>query len=82
MWQNGLKTVSVVLVIDNAPCHSGVEHVLSGEFKEHKIIKLVPYSSMLNLFEPVWSVIKSKKKSLLVEEIPTLLREESHVGFS
>ena len=53
-----------------------------GEFKEHQIIKLVPYNPMLNPIEPVWSVIKLKVKSLLVEQIPTLLREENHVGFS
>ena len=72
----------VVLVIDNAVCHSNVEHILTGEFKEHKIIRLAPYSPILNSIEPVWSVIKSKVKSLLAEQIPTLLKEGNHTGFS
>lgn len=55
--------------------------MLTGEFKEKKIIRLAPYSPMLNPIEPVWSVIKLKVKSLLAEQIPTLLREENHVGF-
>ena len=52
-----------VLVIDNSPCHSGVEHILTGKFKEHKIIRLAPYSPMLNPIESVWSEIESKVKT-------------------
>ena len=51
----------VVLVLDKAPCHSGLEVVLSEqEFSQHKVLRLAPYSPMLNPIEQVWSVMKAQ----------------------
>ena len=52
------------------------------EFNIHKIIRLAPYSPMLNPIEPVWSVIKAKVKSLLAEDMRRILNEENNPGIS
>ncbi len=53
----------VVLEIDNAPCHSGIEEILSKpEFSGNVILRLGPYSPMLNPIESIWSVLKSEVK--------------------
>ena len=61
----------VVLVLDNAPCHLGLEVALSDqEFSHHKVLRLAPYSPMLNPIEQVWSVMKAQiKKNLLIRQI-------------
>ena len=57
----------VVLVIDNAPAHSALEDILEDvEIGENKILRLVPYSPMLNPIERVWSVIKAEVKRVKV----------------
>lgn len=67
----------VVLVLDNAPCHSRVEDVLlEEEFRNHFILRLAPYSPMLNPIEQVWSVMKSDVKRNLAENISALLNDE------
>ena len=39
----------VVVVLDNAPCHSRIEKILlEEEFKDHKFLGLAPYSPMFN----------------------------------
>ncbi len=64
----------MILVIDNAPCHSQVELVLAeNEFKEHKILRLAPYSPMLNPIESVWAYIKAEVKISLAEKIDNIL---------
>ena len=53
----------VVLVIDNAPAHNNIENEISSEILgENKILRLGPYSPMLNPIERVWSVIKAVVK--------------------
>lgn len=55
---------SVVLVLDNAPCHNGIEIVTQDpEFKDDKILRLGPYSPMLNPIEHVWSKVKAYVKA-------------------
>ncbi|OAF67588.1 hypothetical protein A3Q56_04687, partial [Intoshia linei] len=60
--------------IDNAPCHSHIEDILSEqEFLEHYILRLAPYSPMLNPIEKEWSVINSKVKRQLSIRMPQIL---------
>jgi transposase len=53
----------VVFVLDNAPCHRGVEDVF--ESLELTLLKLGPYSPMLNPIENCFSVYKAMMKTLL-----------------
>jgi predicted RNA-binding protein with RPS1 domain len=63
----------VVLVIDNAPCHSRIDLIKNEEeFAAIEILRLGPYSPALNAIEAVWSSVKSKIKqdmALLLPEI-------------
>ncbi|OAF63600.1 hypothetical protein A3Q56_08692, partial [Intoshia linei] len=60
--------------MNNAPCHSHIEDILSEqEFLEHYILRLAPYSPMLNPIEKVWSVIKSEVKRHLSIRMPQIL---------
>jgi transposase len=54
----GVITSNIILVCDNAPCHSRAEQVI-GEFQGACLIRLAPYSPMMNPVEMAWSVIKS-----------------------
>ena len=64
----------VVLVVDNAPCHSQVEEVLQErEFRNCKILRLGPYSSMFNPIENIWSIVKSEVKRNLANELLSVL---------
>ena len=67
----------VVLVIDNAPCHSRVEQILSEEeFAADKILRLAPYSPMLNPIEEAWSILKSSVKRNLANQMSSILNNE------
>ncbi|OAF64967.1 hypothetical protein A3Q56_07321, partial [Intoshia linei] len=56
--------------IDNDLCHSHIEDILSKqEFLEHYILRLAPYSPMLNPIEKVWSVIKSEITTLFIRNL-------------
>ena len=58
----------VVMVIDNAPCHNGLETVFQeDEFLDHTLLRLAPYSPMLNPSENLWSYSKSYIKRELAE---------------
>ncbi|KAE8994958.1 hypothetical protein PR002_g19765 [Phytophthora rubi] len=63
-----LDLSDVVLVLDNAPCHSRAERVFEeNEFLEAKLLRLGPYSPMLNPIENVFSTFKSAVKSFMTE---------------
>ena len=65
----------VAMVIDNAPCHSEMEMVFQEpEFENCFLVRLAPYSPMLNPIEHVWSVIKADVKAHLADEINEVLR--------
>lgn len=73
----------VVLVLDNAPCHSGVEDVLmSPEFEENVILRLGPYSPMLNPIESAWSVLKSDVKKELARKIGDILNNSNRANLT
>lgn len=64
----------VVLVADNAPCHSGIEQVfLEPEFAHHFFLRLGPYSPMFNPIEGAWSVLKAGVKSDVATALPDVL---------
>ncbi|KAH9073972.1 hypothetical protein Ae201684P_015872 [Aphanomyces euteiches] len=63
-----------VVVLDNAPCHSGVEVVfLSEEFAGSCLLRLAPYSPMLNPIENVFSTFKASVRQYLRRERRALL---------
>ncbi|KAF7702762.1 hypothetical protein CDIK_0391 [Cucumispora dikerogammari] len=65
---------SVVIVIDNAPCHTNVEPILKkAEFSLCKILRLRPYSPMFNLIENIWSLIKYQIKRELPTEVHQII---------
>ena len=69
--------VGVVVVIDNAPAHCQMEVVFGEEeFEHHQLVRLAPYSPMLNPIEMVWSVFKSFVKRKLDEHREELLDRE------
>ena len=53
----------LVIVADNAPCHSRLEAAVRNSGAE--VLRLGPYSPMLNPIENIWSKVKSDVKSNL-----------------
>lgn len=67
---NHLKVTTPIaqltVVCDNAPCHSALEDVFhEEEYQGSRLLRLAPYSPMLNPIESAWSVVKSKVKQQL-----------------
>ena len=72
--QDGINMDSIVIVCDNAPCHSRIENLLEEEeFTGVTILRLAPYSFMLNPIENVWSAIKSKIKSISATDFHSMI---------
>lgn len=61
MQERGYDLTNIVLVCDNAPCHSRLE-VAVEEFPGLQLLRLGPYSPMLNPIENVWSKLKAVVK--------------------
>lgn len=73
----------VVIVIDNAPCHSRLEQILEeAEFAHHTILRLAPYSPMLNAIEAAWSVLKQGVKDEVAQTLPFILCNEANAPVS
>ncbi|KAG3108903.1 hypothetical protein PI124_g11882 [Phytophthora idaei] len=65
----------VVVVLDNAPCHISAKDVFEEEeFQDAEMLKLGPYSPMLNPIENVFSAYKSVGKCFLAQQRPVILR--------
>ena len=74
---------NVLVVCDNAPCHSGLEDVFQEEeFRGAQLLRLAPYSAPLNPIEEVWSVIKADMKRQLAAAMPALIREPTPEGLT
>ena len=58
----------LVVVCDNAPCHSRLENVVEGT--PATLLRLGPYSPMLNPIETIWSIVKAYAKSKI--RVPTV----------
>ena len=73
----------VVMVVDNAPCHSNIEEVFSEEeFLGCEVLTLGPYSPMFNPIEQVWSLIKAYVKQELGTRIVSILAMKRRDGLS
>lgn len=59
--QDGHELTNLVIVCDNAPCHARINEANT----DIEILKLAPYSPMLNPIESCWSILKAKVKSTL-----------------
>ena len=69
----------VVVVLDNAPCHSHIEEILlEEEFKDHKFLRLAGYTPVFNPIEHVWYVVKADIKRNMVENMADMLNDELH----
>ena len=65
----------VVMVIDNAGCHGGIESILlEDEFQVHIFLRLGPYGPMLNPIETIWSKIKAHVNRNLSLNLQNLLQ--------
>ena len=68
---------SIVIVLDNAPCHVNSELILKEEeFDGATILRLAPYSAPLNPIEACWSTMKAKFKEIHAREKLAMLNEE------
>lgn len=59
--ENGHLLSELTVVVDNAPCHSRLNLVFQNS--DAKLLRLGPYSPMLNAIETIWSKIKAFVKS-------------------
>ncbi|POM74901.1 Hypothetical protein PHPALM_8064 [Phytophthora palmivora] len=58
----------MVLVLDNAPCHCRAEQGFEEtEFLDATLLRLGPYSPMLNPIKNVFSTFKTAVKSFMTE---------------
>ena len=65
----------VVMVIDNAHCHSSLESAFNKpKFLGNILLRLAPYSPVFNAMENVWSAAKAKVKRDLAEKMDAILR--------
>jgi transposase len=62
----GVHPNAIVVVIDNAPAHSRAEEVVQEDaFQGTQVLRLAPYSPMLNAIETIWSMVKARLKASL-----------------
>lgn len=62
----GYPAHDIVVVVDNAPAHSQAEAVFQeAEFVGGALVRLAPYSPMLNPIESVWNFVKLNIKAQL-----------------
>ncbi|CAH8558946.1 unnamed protein product [Dicrocoelium dendriticum] len=55
-----------ILICDNAPCHTHLEHVFLEEpYRSGRLLRLAPYSPALNPIEGIWSIIKAHVKQAM-----------------
>jgi transposase len=70
----GILPQDVVVVIDNAPAHSRAQSVFQEpQFNGATLLRLAPYSPMLNAIETVWSGVKSHVKRSMETRFTQLL---------
>ena len=73
----GISASDVVLVVDNAPCHNNLEEI-EENINGFRILRLGPYSPMLNPIENIWSKMKSyiKRKMSVPDVSPPNVGEQ------
>ncbi|EEY58781.1 uncharacterized protein PITG_22279 [Phytophthora infestans T30-4] len=71
---------NVVLVCDNAPCHANIEDVFKDTtFSAATLLRLGPYSPMLNPIENCFSAFKAMVKRFLARHRQAILRVPPHL---
>ncbi|KAF0704700.1 hypothetical protein AaE_014805 [Aphanomyces astaci] len=64
----------ILVIADNAPCHSRLENVFAeDEFRTATLLRLAPYSPMMNPIENLWSQFKAHVKALLRERLTAFM---------
>ncbi len=64
----------IVIICDNAPCHSRLESVMEEPvYNDVELLRLSPYSPMLNPIESIWSSVKASIKTTLAENQAEML---------
>jgi transposase len=70
---------NVVVVVDNAPCHSRIEEVFDeAAFAGAECLRLGPYSPMLNGIENVFSAYKAAVKRYMTANRASILNVPEH----
>lgn len=65
-----------MLVVDNAPCHTRAEEVFGERsFVGAELLRVGPYSPMLNPIENVFSAYKASFKRFLAHQRRVIMRE-------
>ena len=77
----GRQPQEIAIVIDNAPSHSKAEEVVN-DFPGVIMLRLAPYSPMLNPIEGAWNAIKFKIKTLNSNRLPQLLLQQDYGGLT
>lgn len=77
----GIHNNSLVIVIDNAPCHSKAEDVIR-EYTGATLLRLAPYSPILNPIEAAWNSVKAHIKKREAEELQSLLNAHINSGLT
>ena len=79
-WVEELLTVCTnqgverpTLIVDNAPAHARAETVVEGH-EDVQLLRLAPYSYLLNPIELVWSVLKSHIKQSMRQRMHEILQ--------
>jgi len=76
----GMTPDQIVFVFDNAPVHSQLETLLQEpQFATATMLRLAPYSPMLNPIEHVWSEVKSRVRAYLREHFAELLAGDGNM---
>lgn len=70
----GVQPQDIVVVMDNAPAHTNAEAVFEEAlFHGGRVLRLAPYSPMLNPIEHVWSVVKARIKDSMQDGFQELI---------
>lgn len=70
----GVHPDAIVVIIDNAPAHSRAEEVVEEDaFHGAQVLRLAPYSPMLNAIEIIWSALKARLKANLQSRFGELM---------
>lgn len=70
----------VVIVLDNAPCHARSEEVFAeDEYLGATLLRLGPYSPMLNPIENVFSAVKADIKQYLADRRMAIIQRPTNM---
>ncbi|KAG2852378.1 hypothetical protein PC113_g15077 [Phytophthora cactorum] len=75
----------VVIVLDNAPAHNQTEERLEEVIAEHgdlELLRLGPYSPMINPIEGCFSVFKARVKAYLAEQRHRIFVQGAHLNMT